>query len=298
MINATSGFAELLDTSIHRVYLDARRERPMEFMEIFNVDNMPHQNAKDQEFAGLGTMPPKPEGQQFTLDSPVAGGNVTYTAVPYGLAMEVTWEMWDDDLFGIMGQMSQALARSSRNRIEVDAAVILNSAFDTGVNGFDTTSLISTTHTDANGGTFSNRPAIDIGLSITGLQDGIQNYETTTDARGLPTLLSPSLVVIDPSNRFVAREILGSSSKPFSADNEINSLVEDELKIFVYHYLTTATNWFLLANKGQHDLNFRWRNTPMFDSFDDPRTKNAVFTVYQRHTKGYGTARGVYGSTG
>ncbi len=34
------------------------------------------------------------------------------------------------------------------------------------------------------------------------------------------------------------------------------------------------------------------------DSFDDPRTKNAIFTSYQRHTQGFGTWRGVDGSTG
>jgi len=298
MVNATSGFAELLDTSIHRVYLDTRRERPLEFRELLNVDNMPHQNMKDQEFAGLGTMPSKPEGTQFTLDQPIAGGNVTYTAVPYGLAMEVTFEMWDDDLFGVMGAMAQELARSSRNRIEVDAATIFNSAFDSAVTGFDGASLCSTTHTTPSGATQSNRPAVDVGLSLTALQNGSQHFETLTNGRGLPMLLSPSLVVIDPANKYVAREILGSSSKPFTANNEINSLVEDELRIFVYHYLTTSTNWFLMAGKGQHDLSFWWRNTPMFDSFDDPRTKNAVFTVYQRHTKGFGTWRGVYGSTG
>ena len=109
-------------------------------------------------------------------------------------------------------------------------------------------------------------------------------------------LMSPSMIVIDPNDRFLARELLGSSGKPFSADNELNSLLDDDLKVFIYHYLTTNSFWFMLASKGIHDLNFQWRNRPMFDSFDDPRTKNAVFTVYQRHTKGYGSPRGIYGS--
>jgi len=32
--------------------------------------------------------------------------------------------------------------------------------------------------------------------------------------------------------------------------------------------------------------------------FDDPTTKNAVATAYQRHVTGYGSYRGVDGSTG
>ena len=298
MINATSGFAELLNPAIDRIYLDTRRERPLEFKEVLNVSNHIRQNEQDQEFAGLGVMPSKPEGQQFTLDQPIAGGTVTYTAVPFGLAMEVTFEMWHQDLFGVMGQMAQELARSSRNRMEVNAATIFNSAFDTAVTGFDGDELCSTSHATPGGQSIANRPAVDIGLSITGIQDGIQAFETLVNGRGLPMLLSPSIIMIDPANRFVAREILGSSSRPFTANNEINSLVDDDLKIFVYHYLTTSTNWFLLANKDQHDLHFKWMNTPIFDSFDDPRSKNAVFTVYQNHSDGFGSWRGVYGSTG
>jgi hypothetical protein len=51
------------------------------------------------------------------------------------------------------------------------------------------------------------------------------------------------------------------------------------------------------AAPSQHDLQFLWRTRPIFDVFDDPWSKNAVATVYQRHTKGFGSWRGVDGST-
>jgi hypothetical protein len=55
----------------------------------------------------------------------------------------------------------------------------------------------------------------------------------------------------------------------------------------------------MLAKKGQHDLNFFYRDRPMYDSWDDPTTKNAVFAVYQRHTDSeYGSWKGTDGSTG
>lgn len=294
----TTEFSSLLDPSFRKAYLDSRTERPLEYTTIFNVQTMEIQNEKDLELAGLGAMPQKEEGVQFTLDKPMVGGNKQYTAVAYGLAAEVTFEMWDDDLFGEMRRMAQELGRSSRNRIEVDAATILNNAFDTGVTGFDNTSLCSTSHTDIDGTTRANRPSTDISFSISGLQAGIQAYETMVNQRGMPMLMTPTMVVIDPNNRFTAREILGSAGKPFTADNELNSLLADDLRYFVYHYLTTNTYWFLMAPKGVHDLNFRWRNRPMMNSFDDPRTMNAVFTLYQRHAKGWGQWRGVYGSTG
>ena len=66
---------------------------------------------REQQFSGLGTMPPKPEGEQFVLDRPLQGGSKTYTAVPFGMAMEVTWEMWRDDMYGLMQEMAAEMNR-------------------------------------------------------------------------------------------------------------------------------------------------------------------------------------------
>jgi hypothetical protein len=106
------------------------------------------------------------------------------------------------------------------------------------------------------------------------------------------------MALITSANKFVAREILGSAGKPYTAQNEINALIDEDLAFMVCHYITTSTYWFLSAAKGIHDLNFFWRDQPIFDVFDDPWTKNAIATVYQRHTKGFGTWRGIDGSTG
>jgi hypothetical protein len=197
-----------------------------------------------------------------------------------------------------MSEMAAEMKRASNNRQEVQAWSILNNAFDTSFTGYDSTNLCSTSHTGLDGTTRANRPSPDVSFSITGIQNGILNFEQMTNERGLPRLMAPTMLVIDPSNKFVAREILGSSGKAFTADNELNSLVAEDLKWMVSHFLTTSTYWFMLASKGIHDMWYMWRDQPIFDSYDDPRTKNAVFTSYQRHTEGFGTYRGVYGSTG
>lgn len=292
-------FAALLAPDLRRVYVETGKERPLEFPLYFNVSEMEWNPDKDLQVTGLGTMPSKAEGQQFPLDQPILGGTVTYTAAPFGLAAEVTWEMWRDDLYAVMRELAAELKRASNNRQEVDAWSVLNNAFSTSFAGFTTgESLCSTSHVGLDGVTRANRPSVDVGFSITGIQNAIIRFENMTDERGLPRLLAPVMTIITPSNKFVAREILGSSGKPYTADNEINALMEEDLSWMVCHYLSTSTNWFLSAAKGVHDINFRWRDHPIFDSFDDPWTKNAIFTSYQRHTKGYGSWRGIDGSTG
>jgi len=291
--------SELLAPDLREVYFDTGKERPKEYPLIFNVMDMEWNPVSDFQVSGLGTMPGKAEGVQFTFDEIVTGGTKTYTATPYGLAVEITWEAWRDELYGVMQEMVRCLARAGRNREEVAAWSVLNNSFSATYVGFTAAeSLVSTSHTGLDGVTRANRPAVDIGYSVTGIQNAITRFEDQTDERGLPRLMAPVMSVITSANKFVAREIWGSSGKPYGANNEINALVDEDMSFMVSHYVTTSTYWWLLAAKGQHDLNYFWRDNPIFDMFDDPLTKNAIATAYQRHTQGYGTWRGIDGSTG
>ena len=299
MPTTRGAIAALLAPGLRKVYIDTGKERPLEHPMFFNVQDMEWNPITDQQVSGLSTLPGKPEGNQFTMDDVIIGGTKAYTAAPFGLAVEITWEAWRDELYGVMREMVASLARASRNRQEVDAWSVLNNAFNAAVVGFSAgESLVSTAHVGMDGITRANRPAVDVGLSQAGLQASLTRFEGMTDERNLPRLMAPTMAVIHYSNKFVAREIFGSGGKTLGAQNEINALVDEDLSYLVCHYLTTSTYWFLAASKGIHDLNFFWRDRPIFDIFDDPWTKNAIATVYQRHTKGHGSWRGIDGSTG
>lgn len=291
-------FSPLLAPDLRKVYVETGKERPLEYPLIYNVSDMEWNPVTDRQVSGLGTMPTKPDGAQFQLDQPIMGGSKSYEATSYGLAIEITWEMWRDDLYAVMRELAAELKRASRNRQEVDAWAILNSAFSNTRAGFDAVSLCNTAHVGLDGVSRVNRPSPDISFSVTGTQNAVTRFENLTNERGLPRLLAPTSVIIAPVNKFAAREILGSGGKPYTADNELNALQGEDLSWMVSHYLTTTTYWFMMAAKGVHDLNFMWRDHPIFDSFDDPWTRNAIFTSYQRHVSGFGAWRGVDGSSG
>jgi len=301
MPTTTGAISELLAPDLRRVYVETGKERPLEYPIYFNVEEMEWNPLTDQQVSGLGTLPAMDEGEQFTMDDILMGGTKTYTAAPFGMAVEITWAAWRDELYGIMREMVRELARASRNRQEVDAWSVLNNAFSTTYTGFSTStaeSLCSTAHIGLDGTTRANRPTTDIVFSQTGLQNAITRFENMTDERDLPRLMTPSLIILNPEDKFTAREVLGSPQKAYTAQNEINALVEEDLTWMVCHYITTSTAWWLSAAKGQHDVNFLWRDHPIFDLFDDPWTKNAIATVYQRHTKGFATWRGIDGTDG
>lgn len=299
MTVSRGSISELLAPDLRQVYVDTGKERPKEYPLVANVQEMEWNPISDFQVSGLGTMPEKPEGTQFSFDELITGGTKTYTATPYGLAVEITWEAWRDELYGVMQEMVRCIARAGRNREEVSFWSILNNSFSASYTGFTSSeSLCSTSHTGLDGETRANRPSVDIGYSITGIQNSITRFEDMEDERGLPRLMAPVMSVISSANKFVAREIWGSAGKPYTAQNEINALVDEDMSYMVCHYVTTSTYWWNLAAKGIHDLNFLWRDHPIFDMFDDPLTKNAVATGYQRHDEGYGGWRGADGSTG
>lgn len=292
-------FTPLIAPDLEQVVIDVGKERSLEYPLYLNVGDMPWNPIKRQQISGLGTMPSKDEGSQFTRDEPILGGSLEFEAVPFGLAVEITWEMWRDELYGVMRDLVAGLARASRNRQEVQGITILDNAFDSNFTGFDGKALCATDHPRLdNGPDNANRPSPDIGFSVTGIQNAILRFEDMVDERGIARLMAPVLAIISPQDKFAAREILGSSGKPFTADNELNSLIEEDLSWLVLHFKASSTSWFLSSAPGTHGRHFWWRDRPIFDAFDDPLTKNAVFTIYQRHAEGFDLYRGTDGSTG
>lgn len=298
MANNTASLSTLLGVDFKRTFVETGKELPTEYTEIVNVMDMTHQNEKDIQISGLGTMPLKGEGQQFTTDEPILGGNKTYTARPLGLAFETTFELWVTDQSGVLNRMIQGLGRATRNREEVDGHAVLNRAFSTSYTGFTASeALVSASHTLLDGSTTANAPSTSQSFGVTYLQGMIQRFHAMVDHRGLPRMMRPELILVTPTNLFLAREILGSQSKPFVANNEVNSLVPEGFRFMVDHYITSANHHFTLAAKGEHDLNMRFMVRPMFDSFDDPRSKTMVSTVYGFWTESqYGSFYGIDGS--
>ena len=295
-------FAALNAPDIFNVIIETGRERPPEYTQVCNISTMPWNPVKNQQLSGIGSMPDKPEGTRFTTTSPVLGTSKEHLAEPRGLALEFTWEGWRDELYETHRMQARELARSSRHRLEVDGWNWANDAFAGATfTTFDGLSLCNAAHTSLGPGvgTQANRPSPDQSFGITYIQGMVQRYHRQKNEMGLPSMMAAVLHVIDVFNLMTAREVLGSSGVPYSGDNEVNAIIEEGLRYMVTHYLNVQTYHFAVAAKGVHDIQLGVRDAPMFNSFDDPYTMNAVFTGYQRNTLSYADSyRGVDGSTG
>jgi hypothetical protein len=303
----TSGFVDFLQPKWHRVLVEVGSEIEELHSKILNVDpELAWNPLQEAQMSGLGQMQQKPEGTQFRLDSPIQGGSTTYTSRPWGQGFEWTLEMMRFDLYDLFSDISTDLVLASNHRVEVESFAMIEDGFLGALyKGFDGLSMFNTAHPflDPAFGTFSNMSSTDISFSVAGLQVALLFYNTMLDIRGArPNKRRPVLALVHPLRVPAAREILGSEYMPYSGDNTLNSLTDDNLKYFAVRYFVNTAPWYLFArpaaaNRG-HDLWIRWAIAPTPDQFEDRRTRSSVQTMYQNFALGFGSPFGVWGSRG
>lgn len=292
---ATGAFSALLAPGLRKVYGDELGDRPTEYDKLGKILTSKRNYEDDRQVALLGTTPRKKQGGPTLFDNPIQGNSVRYTHVSYGLGFRVTREMWEDDLYGVMKDASKDLSEANGETIEIQFADILNNVTDsTKYATFDGQPLASTAHVLLGGGTYANRPSTDVELAVASVQAAVENFEKMVNERGRKRLAKPWRFIIPVELKWVAREILGSAYKPYVANNEINSIMDEELTFFVSHYMTSAKQWGLVGRK--HDLKFFWRTKPRFENGDDFTTGDALFKTFMRFSQGVSDWRETYWS--
>ncbi|CAB4171359.1 hypothetical protein UFOVP915_54, partial [uncultured Caudovirales phage] len=245
-----------------------------------------------------GTLTTKPEGGSVTYQDAIQGTAKRYIWQTFGLAYRITQEMYDDDLYGVMGnRMAKALGRSGRNNAEIIMAAPYNNAFSTSYIGFESgVSLCSTSHTTLRGATIANRPAADADFGLLAFQAAIEHFATLTDESGIPAMFIPKLVVFNPGDQWIVNQVLKSQLLPGTNQNDINVASTLGVQPHMSHYLTDADSWFVVAD--QHDVNYFERRPFTFSNADDFDSGDAKFKGTTRRGSGFGDWRGIYGSQG
>ena len=309
-------FAQTLAPGVHHWFLHFLdlQMREEEYSSVFNVENSTQAFEDEVEMAGVGNMPEKPEAGTVYYDDMVQGGTKRYVHLTYALGSRASWELIEDDQYGIIKQVPKAHARSALFAREQVAWNVFNLGFSSIVTT-DGVSLFNTQHPLLGGtqatnlgpglsnviyasGTYPNRPSPDVDLSFTAIQLMVNHFERMIDSQGIPIRLKPRTVLIPPELKFIAREILGSPGKPYTSDNELNSLLGEDLKFRVIHYLTSQSAWFVECGKDGHQLKFFDRHPIDTDYDDDFDTRSTKMITFQRFSAGATSWVGVWGSNG
>lgn len=249
--------------------------------------------------SGLGTVPEKPEGEDIALDKPSPLGKVTVSHRGYGLGYEVTEEMVEDDLYGvIVPKSSRFLADAHRDAEERKAASVFNLAFTT-QQGYDGVSLVDAAHPGIGIADISNQSSSNSDISVVSLQAAVEYYMLLTDSRGLFLDIMGTQLIHHPNQLWISREILSAEFKPFTANNERNILRDDfSITPMSYKYLTDTDAWFLFIPGQEAGPMFFWRRRPRTGKTFDDRAGLMLFFTKSRFSVLAPDWRPFYGSTG
>ena len=292
----TSAFADLTSTKFQTFLVSVGKDFPRIWPRWISSMEMDTNPFISEKISGMPIQNVKPEGQQFPSSLPIPGPSFQVSATPYGMLFSVTWEMWRDDKYGVMETMYTSMGRGVRQRQEVQAFSWINNGFATAT-GYDAATFFNTAHADLDGTTQGNRPNPDVTLSQTAIQAMQLNFDLLNDEVSLAQNVNATRIMLHPTNRYLARELLGSSGKPQTGNNDLNALTMDGLTWGCVRYLTRTQDWCGLAPMDDVDVQFMWRDHPRERTFDDPFIEAADHTTYQRFAIRIGDWRGGYGST-
>ena len=297
MTHLRDNYLNILEEGIRKVLMDILPRRPIEYPTVYNVKSSRKRLETDTKIGGFPIAQEVTEGQAIPFVDAEQGGTQTYLHKGYALGFRTSKWLEMDDLYAVIGKFPSKLATSIIQTIEQQSVALWDDAFAGATfTGLDGSALCSTTHTRIDGGNATNRLAVDADLTKTSLQNLWTIMENTVDENGHPLLLRANKVVVHVDNRFNIAELLQSAQIPNSQDNNFNSLRNLDLQPFVYHYLGDSDAWFLQAE--EHEVNFFWREQPVFESDRDFGTSTNRHKAEMRFINGFTDFRGVAGTPG
>jgi hypothetical protein len=276
-------------------------EHQTEYTDLFDHETSSQNYEEDVQLTGFGLVPRKPEGQGVTYDSEVQGFTTRYTHIAYALGYIVTKEELDDNLYeSVSKKRSGALAMSFRQTKENIAANTYNRAFNGTYLGGDGVSLCATNHPNTTGGTWANKPTVDVDLSEAALEDAVIALMGFTNDRGLLINVMPKTLHIARNEIFNAQRILHSSYQTGNANNDINVIKSGNYipgGFKVNHYFTSPHAWFIRTNI-RDGMKYYERVGIEFDQDNDFDTMNAKAKGYERYSFGWTDPRAIWGVNG
>jgi hypothetical protein len=300
-IITSSSFAKALWPGVNSWYGKEYSEFPVEYTDLFETQSTGRAYEEDIGITSFGLAQVKPEGQAITYDSESQAFITRYSPVVYGLGFIVTREIFEDDQYDVVGQRrARGLAFSMRQTKEIVGANVYNRATNGSYLGGDGSSLVSTTHANFAGGTWSNRSSTDAALSEAALEQAVIDIGKWTNDRGLRIKVVPQSLHIPIDLEFEANRILNSPYRKGTPNNDINVLYMEgrfPKGIKTNHYFTSTTNWFLRTNV-KDGMKCMQRRAMEFGIDNDFDTENAKFKATERYAFGWTDARAVYGSNG
>jgi hypothetical protein len=298
-----SDWTTAFQLGITKVYKDVLRKQPKMYGKWLREEKAEHFIDKEWTVSGLGVMPEKVIGSTISTDQIFQGVTKSYTMKTYALALVIQYEVFRWDLFGIFPDVVEMIAKAATDRYNLVAYGLWNNAFTADAAliyaTFQGEAICSTTHTRLDGGTWSNRPSTDVGLSYTALQQAVIDLRKQVDERGRFVQVSPRAVIVAVENDWIAKTIVRSDWMPENANRQINLTREQGLsEVHSAPFITQPNYYFVVCEKEDYKIKMSLGDGPDLVKDSDVRTRNQVYTSYASFRFDSFNSVGIWGSTG
>lgn len=305
----TTSHADLLYPDLNELFTDSHMEYEPEWPHAFKVRTMDRTPLRDLKLAGIGTLRRIRENDGVQYVDPIMGLDRWYAVENFGLGIQISEFLMEDELYGVFADMTRELARAARYIYEFRSFDLLNKGFDPdGSIGFDNQPLFSVNHQfqsrnfgalgPVQANTFPAGITADLGQAT--YSAAIIQFRRWTDAIGLPVKLRPQLLLYSHELEPLVIQVVDSEYDPFSNVNAVSppNVLGRGVQRFACTYLVNRKSWFLRAGRDDCDTKVYIRRRTTFDKADDPRTGAALFRCTTRFTVGHGEWYGWFGSRG
>ena len=299
MILNTRVFPKHLDRDVSNIFFDDYNARTPEYPMLVETEMAPPGNHyTEAELSILGGLRTITEGDGVTFDNPVEGNEVTRYYTEFGLGIQLTHQMASDDLTGNFSKLPKKLSKSSNDKVESAVADLFNSGFtvQTAWDGnfifFDTRTTLKSGDTIDNSGTAAT-------LSETSLIAAFEYFDTLVDSAGYPIMATPKYLCVPTALRATSERLLRTPQVVGGVNNDLNMVGPSGFfgpQLFVSHYFTSDTAWFVLSDLW--DGRLYWKEKFYMESADDFFTGNALFKVVGRFSTFVNNPIGGFGNTG
>jgi hypothetical protein len=297
----STDFRSIVEPILNEEFDGLYNQRADEWKQVFTErQGIPRNYHEEPVLFGFGAAPELPDGMPVTYQSGGVLFNARYVYRVYGLAFALTKVLVEDgDHISIGQTYAKHLAQSLIETKETLCANILNRAFNNSFAGGDGVSLVNSAHPIASG-TFSNVLTTAANLSQTSLEQMLIQIRNAIDNNGKRIRLTPTKLVLSPSNVFQGEVLLKSVLRAGTGNNDINPInsmgMIDGGQANLSR-LTSTTAWWVQTD-AKVGLQLMMRRKLEKSMEGDFETDSMRYKATERYIPGWTDPRTIYGTPG
>ena len=303
-MNMTSNLPNLIAPGLSGCYKDEwKRDTGLDqYKQFVNIETSDQAYEEYTKTSGIGPAVELTENQVIPTEDIVGSGKLKISQKTFGKAVEISVQMWQDDLYGVVSRAGKLLAAAGKTAFALQGFDLFNAGFVTTTRTtLDTLALFSAAHTllnpsglaPGNPTTFSNTATAALGYDS--LQAAIESFALSYDEQGFPSAITPKFLVVKSADMMLAEQLTSAGRGQYGvANNEVQPSAFTKITPVVCDWLTNTGQWLLLGAKADHDLMMFIRMQPILKHYDNPFTMGALFSTMGRCAVGHVVPNGVY----